>query len=525
MAYERKVLAVLDKLVDSIIYEEGRLALINKYGPMLSDEEKVKATELITKQRASLDRLFQIYKNELDPVMLEISETSSIMEPLVEKLLFADKVARNVAAVQEATGENPFNNVEENNPLAMAAKYTETPVPVATEAPVVVETPAPVAASEETAPVETPAPVAASEETAPVETPAPVQADSAAEVVETPAPVATETETVVETPAPTIAPAVEETAPVVNGEAVVASAETPASDLVIPAAGESEVHEATADAVENAASDEAATNTVESAAGALSGFVLSPIDEDIAPVPTKEEVKAAEEGVAAADQQLQAVDLMKTEIESNPNLTEEEKKEELEKYRRITEGAVRAILVTKAQYEKLLASRAAQKALLGNEKKEEASVDAVIPAIAGEAAVEGAVADVAPAENTATEGAVIPAIVTDTPAESNAVEVPAAETGEAVVALPTIEDGANVTPPGATGEAILPTIEIPGATPAGGDTSNANELQTMIEQGNALYKEGKTEEAEAVFNQVGELNKEIQGTIPTVEEAKVLVKE
>ena len=495
MAYEKKVLDVLDKLVDSIIYEEGRLALINKYGPMLSDEEKVKATELITKQRASLDRLFQIYKNELDPVMLEISETSSLMEPLVEKLLFADKVARNVAAVQEATGENPFNNVEENNPLAMAAKYTETPVPVATEAPVVVETPAPVAASEETAPVETPVPVA------------------------------TETETVVETPAPTIAPAVEETAPVVNGEAVVASAETPASDLVIPAAGESEVHEATADAVENAASGEAATNTVESAAGVLSGFVLSPIDEDIAPVPTKEEVKAAEEGVAAADQQLQAVDLMKTEIESNPNLTEEEKKEELEKYRRITEGAVRAILVTKAQYEKLLASRAAQKALLGNEKKEEASVDAVIPAIAGEAAVEGAVADVAPAENTATEGAVIPAIVTDTPAESNAVEVPAAETGEAVVALPTIEDGANVTPPGATGEAILPTIEIPGATPASGDTSNANELQTMIEQGNALYKEGKTEEAEAVFNQVGELNKEIQGTIPTVEEAKVLVKE
>lgn len=495
MAYEKKVLDVLDKLVDSIIYEEGRLALINKYGPMLSDEEKVKATELITKQRASLDRLFQIYKNELDPVMLEISETSSLMEPLVEKLLFADKVARNVAAVQEATGENPFNNVEESNPLAMAAKYTETPVPVATEAPVVVETPAPVAASEETVPVETPAPVA------------------------------TETEAVVETPAPTIAPAVEETAPVVNGEAVVTSTETPASDLVIPAAGESEVHEATADAVENAASGESATNTVESAAGALSGFVLSPIDEDIAPVPTKEEVKAAEEGVAAADQQLQAVDLMKTEIESNPNLTEEEKKEELEKYRRITEGAVRAILVTKAQYEKLLASRAAQKALLGNEKKEEASVDAVIPAIAGEAAVEGTVADVAPAENTATEGAVIPAIVTDTPAESNAVEVPAAETGEAVVALPTIEDGANVTPPGATGEAILPTIEIPGATPAGGDTSNANELQTMIEQGNALYKEGKTEEAEAVFNQVGELNKEIQGTIPTVEEAKVLVKE
>ena len=36
MAYEKKVLDVLDKLVDSIIYEEGRLAIINKYngGPV-----------------------------------------------------------------------------------------------------------------------------------------------------------------------------------------------------------------------------------------------------------------------------------------------------------------------------------------------------------------------------------------------------------------------------------------------------------------------------------------------------------
>ena len=48
----------------------------------------------------------------------------------------------------------------------------------------------------------------------------------------------------------------------------------------------------------------------------------------------------------------------------------------------------------------------------------------------------------------------------------------------------------------------------------------------MIEQGNALYKEGKTDEAEAVFNQVSELNQEIQSTIPEVtEDAKVLVKE
>ena len=89
----------------------------------------------------------------------------------------------------------------------------------------------------------------------------------------------------------------------------------------------------------------------------------------------------------------------------------------------------------------------------------------------------------------------------------------------------TIDNGGNVTPPGASGDAILPTIEIPGATAPATD-ANANELQTMIEQGNALYKEGKTDEAEAVFNQVSELNQEIQSTIPEVtEDAKVLVKE
>ena len=455
MAYEMKVLDVLDNLADSIIYEEGRLALINKYGTMLSDDEKVKATELITKQRASLDRLFQIYKSELEPVMKEVSETGLSMEPLVAKLVFAEKV--NTAGV-------------ENVPVAASVPVTPA-TPVATEAP-----------------VETPAPVA---EEAPIATEAPV---------ETPVPVAEEAPVATEAPVETPAPVVEEAPVATEAPAIVAG-----SDLVIPAEGESAVHEAVADAVESAAVGESATNTVENAANALSGFVLSPIDEDVSPVPTKEEeVKAAEEGVAAADQQLQAVDLMKTEIAENPNLSEEEKKEELRKYTKITEGAVRAILVTKAQYEKLLASRVSQKALVGEEKASEVASEntgeVAIPAVVTETPAAPVVAEAA-----SDASPVIPAIVTDTPAEATTeAAAPVPGEGEPVVALP--------------------TIEIPGAAPAA-DT-NANELQNMIEQGNALYKEGKTAEAEAVFNQVGAINQEIQSTIPAVtEDAKVLVKE
>ena len=63
MSYEKKSLDSLDKVMDAVFYEEGRLAIINKYGASLDDADKVKATELITKQRANLDRLLVFIKN------------------------------------------------------------------------------------------------------------------------------------------------------------------------------------------------------------------------------------------------------------------------------------------------------------------------------------------------------------------------------------------------------------------------------------------------------------------------------
>ena len=50
----------------------------------------------------------------------------------------------------------------------------------------------------------------------------------------------------------------------------------------------------------------------------------------------------------------------------------------------------------------------------------------------------------------------------------------------------------------------------------------------MIEQANALYKEGKTAEAQALFEKIGAMNKETTGegaTAEVADAAKVLVKQ
>ena len=75
---------------------------------------------------------------------------------------------------------------------------------------------------------------------------------------------------------------------------------------------------------------------------------------------------------------------------------------------------------------------------------------------------------------------------------------------------------------------VLPTI-VPGDAPAdvpGLATTEAvdkqKELQTMIDQANNLYKEGKTQEAQELFDKVGAINKEMQGSAPTETAAPAL---
>ena len=63
MKHESRALDSLDKIIDLIWHEEGRLAITNRYGAYLSDEEKTQATPLITSQKANMDRLFTIYRD------------------------------------------------------------------------------------------------------------------------------------------------------------------------------------------------------------------------------------------------------------------------------------------------------------------------------------------------------------------------------------------------------------------------------------------------------------------------------
>lgn len=455
MSYEKKSLDSLDKVMDAVFYEEGRLAIINKYGASLDDADKVKATELITKQRANLDRLFGVYKEQLYPVMTEIDLVSQEMSSLVDKLLAAQNIS-----LQQGTEATKVDS-----PASEPAVETTAEITAVVDTPVSTEEAAIVA-------------------DAPVE--GVVATDGAQVVEETPVPVAVDNASV-DVPVDS-ASVTDETA--VGGE-------VPANDGAPVDSG-------------TAATEETTESTE---------FILSPIDEDVAPA--KEDEKIAEEGAQVVDQQLQSIDAVKEEIANSPDLTADEKKVELEKYTRVSENAVKAILVTKAQYEKLLASKASQKALMNPEAKAEATSEVGgIPAIVGG----DAPAVVLPTIDNA-GGADAPAVSATPDVDTNGVlpvinEAPAS--GEPVsneTPVPTESAGEGV---------VLPTI-VPGDAPAdvpGLATTEAvdkqKELQTMIDQANNLYKEGKTQEAQELFDKVGAINKEMQGSAPTETAAPAL---
>ena len=455
MSYEKKSLDSLDKVMDAVFYEEGRLAIINKYGASLDDADKVKATELITKQRANLDRLFGVYKEQLYPVMTEIDLVSQEMSSLVDKLLAAQNIS-----LQQGTEATKVDS-----PASEPAVETTAEITAVVDTPVSTEEAAIVA-------------------DAPVE--GVVATDGAQVVEETPVPVAVDNASV-DVPVDS-ASVTDETA--VGGE-------VPANDGAPVDSG-------------TAATEETTESTE---------FVLSPIDEDVAPA--KEDEKIAEEGAQVVDQQLQSIDAVKEEIANSPDLTADEKKVELEKYTRVSDAAVKAILVTKAQYEKLLASKASQKALMNPEAKAEATSEVGgIPAIVGG----DAPAVVLPTIDNA-GGADAPAVSATPDVDTNGVlpvinEAPAS--GEPVsneTPVPTESAGEGV---------VLPTI-VPGDAPAdvpGLATTEAvdkqKELQTMIDQANNLYKEGKTQEAQELFDKVGAINKEMQGSAPTETAAPAL---
>lgn len=525
MKNESKALDSLDKIIDLIWHEEGRLAIINRYGAYLSDEEKTQATQLITSQKANMDRLFTIYRDELLPLMHDVRKNSDAMNPLFDKLLASAMIAKQMNGEQNVTEQSTVIDAVRSEAAAMqegTALVNNADVNAST--------------STEVPPVETTSVVSGENNDQAV-----VAETSEAAIVEGGSEITTGNENPVMIEA--------------TGDAQVAGATVGDSTVFVPAEGSvaSEIPVAVSDTPVGGSENALGENNPPSSEVTLSSveeesslpFVLSPIDSDVAPAVSEDEAKKAEETVAAADQQLGAIDAVKTDIMASTELTEEEKEEKLEQYTRISDVAVKAILVTKAQCEKLLASRASQKTLLKPVEtvvSEEVSDGVValpdLTASEGEAvvALPASAGASAPAEAATTEeGVVIPAIGGDTPAA----DVPATEektavaTGDGLV-LPMIGGDAPVaeTPIAGTnaGEVTASdlVLEIPGAasTDSPVEQNGQNDLQAMIEQANALYKEGKVAEAQALFEKIGTMSKESQGgsTSEVAEDAAVLVK-
>ena len=78
-----KSLVAINTLFDTLLFEEGRLSVVNKNSSLLADES---FSQLSKKQRDNLDKAFEIYKS-LKPIMTEIASVSLEMEPFVIKTL------------------------------------------------------------------------------------------------------------------------------------------------------------------------------------------------------------------------------------------------------------------------------------------------------------------------------------------------------------------------------------------------------------------------------------------------------
>ena len=520
MKNDSKALSSLDEILDLIWREEGRLAIINQYGTYLSDEEKTLATQLLTGQKANMDRLFTIYRDELLPLIQDVFKKSDAMNPLFDKLLASTMIAKQMNGEKNVTEQTVVIDAVRSEEAAMEAGTALVNNDEITASGENAEVPLN-ATGGEVAPAQETASVVAESTEEPLNAGGDVTgvADEAAATAVGEETVggsqfnlgesATNTE-VVGTDLASGSSFAEESA--VAAENPLGSGLSETADSAVAASGDGSEGGSANEAVLSDVNEESSTP-----------FVLSPIDEDVAPAVSEEEAKKAEETIAAADQQLGAIESVKTDIVQSTELTEEEKTEKLAQYTRISDVAVKAILVTKAQCEKLLASRVSQKALLKpTETEVSTEVSDGVVALPDLTASEGeTVVALPPVEsvtadtNNAETGVVIPAIG----GEASTTETPAAE-------IPAVENS-GAAANGSEVSASDLVLEIPGAVSTETPVENAqNDLQSMIEQANTLYKEGKVAEAQALFEKIGAMNKDNQGgsASEVTEDAAVLVK-
>ena len=443
--YELASQQVKAVLFDKVYREQGLVDILTRQLESFDPEKQQRLSTLFTKQKEDIENVLGIL-SEFDIKMKDILATSKeIMEiseakessdvhvSLVETQVNSDVGVVENAGVNSETVENAGVNSEtvENAEVPVSEEVVTSTETIPTEEvntnsdvglviPGVVVDAATVGGEQVNAPVSAePGVVTGSDVVSQPVIEIPGQEVKAVEQE----PVATVTDTtVVESPVPEVVGSMEQQVVAPTNEVIQIPGQTGSIDEEVP--------------VENTGS-----------------FVLSPIDEDVAPVQNND--VAVANGIALADSQLQTIEGVKNEIASDPNLSEEERHVALERYVRATENTVKAILVTKMQYEKLGSSRPTQKALLESRK------------------------------NSAGQGSVS---VTDA-VQSNASQV----VGDAGVEVKADEQTLI-----ANG-LLEPTVQ-----------DKQKEMQMMMEQANTLYKAGQTQEAQALFDKVSAMNKEIQ---------------
>lgn len=476
-------------VLDVLLIEKGRLALVDSITSSLSDEDKSVIFTLASTQRENIEHAFDLYR-EFQPLVSKIDSTGKELIPYIESFL-----SSGVSSSLVEIDENNYN-------ISPELSVIEGPIieNTITDSSDISENSFIVSADVENEPSENTTDMSADSVEEPVEnnieiteTSEPfIQPEVNSEVVET-----TENDNAVSVEGDTIVDNSMSLTSDLTADLMSGSAGTDSGAEMIPEPVSAETGVVTGSEVVTIPNVEP-QNTVElptvnsveensnvgedELSADMAEFVLSPIDEGVITTPI--ETDSAKEIVESSDRQLQAVEDVKNEIAADTSLSIEEKQSSIERYTRITENAVKAILVTKAQYEKLLLSRETQKALLSSNS------------------------NIGLAQPFALETNNLGQVEVPSVAPSNEVVLPNFATSNEVV-LPAIVSPENTN----SSMELNSVIALPSIDPNGDSLkTKQQQLQEMMEQANNLYKEGKTQEAQALFNQISVINQELQAS-------------
>lgn len=192
-------------------------------------------------------------------------------------------------------------------------------------------------------------------------------------------------------------------------------------------------------------------------------FPLSPIDEGVVSVKNM-----ANAEITGAETALKNIQDSMSQVSADQTMSVEKKREMLQELHRLSQQAVRAIVVARLQLDRLRQSRDSQKQL-----------------------VQGSFSNNSPADGTMVQE--------NKPVEDATVQSQPAVTvqGNVDQTVPTIQS----TPSSAT---VQPTSD---------GANKEQEMQTMLAQANQLYGQGKSDEAAQLLGQVTAMNRENQGTV------------